>query len=182
MASATAEVIAGLIDSPGVRRSAAGPRRGGDGRRAGPPRPRPPGPASTRAREHPGPRAPGPAAVTPPRPGAGLRALARTTGAAAAVLYLWGLLGLGLAVLTADDSGADSAPLLPCRTPGLEARWERVVDYAVSFLPLRFRCVTTDGADCTTDAVPGYVNPGVTALALACGAGAVAARAAGRRD
>jgi hypothetical protein len=96
-----------------------------------------------------------------------LRSLAALLGAGAAALYAWGLLGVGGAVLDAEDGGTDSAPLRPCRTPG---QWERalhVVDYTVDYVPLRFVCVTKDGGSYAAEAVPGYVNPGVVGFALA---------------
>ncbi|WP_309141821.1 hypothetical protein [Streptomyces griseicoloratus] len=118
-------------------------------------------------------RAPGPAAAG--RPGAGLRALAGFAGAAAVVLYAWGALCVAGAVMSAEDGGAGSSPMPPCRTAGNPELSARVVDYSVSYPPLRFRCETSDGDGYASDEVPGWVNPAVAALALAAVGGAVAA-------
>ncbi|GGU53798.1 hypothetical protein [Streptomyces daghestanicus] len=122
------------------------------------------------------PRPPEPAPAAPPRPpAAGLRTLAWWTGAAAVLLYLWGLLHLAFAVLAAEDGGTGSAPLRPCRAAAHPERAERVTGYSVSYLPLRFRCETPDGDGYPSDAVPGYVTSGAAVLALACAASAVTA-------
>ncbi|MER6166622.1 hypothetical protein [Streptomyces violaceorubidus] len=84
-----------------------------------------------------------------------LHALAAFAGAAVVALYAWGLLHVTGAVME-SDGGAGSAPAPPCRMPG--------------YLPLGFVCETTDGADYTSDDVPGYVNP-ATAVASAVGTG-----------
>ncbi len=57
----------------------------------------------------------------------------------------------------------------------------RVVDYSVSYLPLRFSCETADGGAYDSADIPGYVNPGVAALALTAAASAVAAGYASER-
>ncbi|MFJ8142164.1 hypothetical protein [Streptomyces sp. NPDC096013] len=101
-----------------------------------------------------------------------LRKLALAAGLAAFALYLWGLLCLLGAVVQAADGGADSSPVLPCRTTNGEAdgpadpRAAHVVDYSVDFVPLRFVCELTGGGSYATDTVPGYVNPVVGALTL----------------
>lgn len=105
-----------------------------------------------------------------------LRSLAAILGAVAAALYTWGLLHVAGAVIDAEDGGADSSPLRPCRTPG---QWERalhVVDYTVDYVPLRFVCETKGGGSYAAESVPGYVNPGVlgSVLAAAGCAGAAA--------
>ncbi|WP_328559740.1 hypothetical protein [Streptomyces coelicoflavus] len=109
-------------------------------------------------------------------PGAGRvpRALAAFAGAGAVAVYAWGLLHVTGAVME-SGGGAGSAPAPPCRMPGYEERALHVVDQSVSFLPLGFVCETTDGADYTSDDVPGYVNPATAVLALTAVAGAVAA-------
>ncbi|MFC7307776.1 hypothetical protein ACFQVC_26575 [Streptomyces monticola] len=96
-----------------------------------------------------------------------LRSGAALLGATAAAVYTWGLLHVAGAVLEAEDGGAGSSPLLPCRTPG---QWERaltVVDYTVDYLPLRFVCETTDGGAYAAESVPDYVNPAALGLTLA---------------
>ncbi|MFC7884684.1 hypothetical protein ACFUVV_22795 [Streptomyces sp. NPDC057376] len=126
----------------------------------------------------------------PRKPGAPFRVVAGVAGWAAALLYLWGLLGVGLAALEAEDGGAGSSPLRPCRAGVSPELSGQVIDYSVSYLPLRFSCETVDGETYDTADVPGYVNPGVAVLALTAVASAVAAgyatelraRAAVRRD
>ncbi|MET8075830.1 hypothetical protein [Streptomyces sp. NPDC005303] len=95
---------------------------------------------------------------------AALRGLAALTGAVAAAVYAWGLLCVGGAVLEAEDGGAGSSPILPCRT---DERAVHVIDYSVSFLPLSFVCETSDGGGYPADEVPGYVTPVAVILALA---------------
>ncbi|MFH8242348.1 hypothetical protein [Streptomyces sp. NPDC018321] len=126
----------------------------------------------------------------PRKPGAPFRVVAGVAGWAAALLYLWGLLGVGLAALEAEDGGAGSSPLRPCRAGVSPELSGQVIDYSVSYLPLRFSCETVDGESYDTADVPGYVNPGVAVLALTAVASAVGAgyatelraRAAARRD
>ncbi|MFJ8543541.1 hypothetical protein ACIRFH_16270 [Streptomyces sp. NPDC093586] len=131
--------------------------------------------AGTYARR-PGGEAGVPAAVpAPPGAGASFRVLAAVAGGAAALLYVWGALGVGFAVMGAEDGGAGSSPMRPCRTGVPPELSGRVVDYSVSYLPLRFRCETTDGDWYASADVPGYVNPGVAVLASAAVASAVAA-------
>ncbi|WP_328535231.1 hypothetical protein [Streptomyces sp. NBC_00344] len=95
------------------------------------------------------------------------RCLAAFLAAVAAAVYTWGLLVVGLAVLDAEDGGAGSSPLQPCRTPG---QWERalhVVGYTVDYVPLRFVCETKDGGSYAAESVPGYVDPAALGFALA---------------
>ncbi|MFC7819045.1 MULTISPECIES: hypothetical protein [unclassified Streptomyces] len=131
------------------------------------------------------------AVVPPPRkPGAPFRVAAGVAGWAAALLYLWGLVCVGFAAMEAEDGGTDSAPLRPCRAGVSPELSGQVIDYSVSYLPLRFECETVDGETYGSADVPGYVNPGVAVLALTAVASAVAAgyatelraRAAARRD
>ncbi|MDG9728494.1 hypothetical protein [Streptomyces sp. DH41] len=131
----------------------------------------------TYARGAPGGAAPAPAAAAPApaRPGAGLRVLAGCAGAGAAVLYIWGALCVAGAVMEAEDGGTGSAPLRPCRTSEHPELSGRIVDYSVSYLPLRFDCETADGDGYASDDVPGYVNSGVAVLALTAAGSAVAA-------
>ncbi|MET9775802.1 hypothetical protein ABZ023_16390 [Streptomyces sp. NPDC006367] len=117
----------------------------------------------------------GAVAPVPRRPGAPFRVVAGTAGGAAALLYLWGLLCVGLAVMEAEDGGTGSAPLRPCRTGAPPEPAGRIVDYSVSYLPLGFRCETADGDGYDSADVPGYVDPGVAVLALTAVASAVAA-------
>ncbi|KQV15840.1 hypothetical protein ASE03_32360 [Kitasatospora sp. Root187] len=107
------------------------------------------------------------------------RAAALLSAAGAVAVYVWGALLLSVAVLTADDSGTDAFPIRPCREGGIE-RAEKVVDYRVSYLPLRFTCVRSTGGGYTV-AVPGYVNPTAGVLALTAATCAVSAAAAVRR-
>ncbi|MET7274232.1 hypothetical protein ABZS59_24005 [Streptomyces flaveolus] len=108
-------------------------------------------------------------------PGAPLRVVAAVAGGAAALLYVWGALCVGTAVMQAEDGGTGSSPLRPCRTGVSPELSGRVVDYSVSYLPLRFRCETGDGDGYASADIPGYVNPGLAVLALTAVASAVAA-------
>ncbi|MFF7054774.1 hypothetical protein ACFY94_41135 [Streptomyces griseorubiginosus] len=101
---------------------------------------------------------------------AALLGFAALAGAATAALYAWGLLHVGGAVLEAEDGGADSSPILPCRD---DERAAHVVDYSVSFLPPDFVCETDDGGYRAGE-VPGYVTPAALGLALAAAGLAVA--------
>ncbi|MCL8012728.1 hypothetical protein [Streptomyces sp. AS02] len=107
-----------------------------------------------------------------------LRGLAALAGAGACALYAWGLLAVCGAVLSAEDGGADSSPPQSCRTQGW---WERhqqgieIVGHTVSYVPLGFVCETSDGGSYDTGDVPGYVNPGVVALALTAAGCAIGA-------
>ncbi|MFF4431549.1 hypothetical protein ACFYZ4_20545 [Streptomyces sp. NPDC001513] len=110
------------------------------------------------------------------------RNVAALLGAVAAGLYTWGLLHVAGAVVEAEDGGASSSPLLPCRTPGQEERAAKVVDYSVDYVPLRFVCETTGGGSYAAESVPGYVNPAVAGLTLAAAVCAVVpALVSGRR-
>lgn len=108
-----------------------------------------------------------------------LRSAAGLLGAVAAGIYTWGLLHVAGAVLAAEDGGAGSSPLLPCRQRVPMEQASKVVDGDVDFVPLRFVCVTTDGTDYAAGAVPGYVNVVVygcaVVAALCAGAAAVEA-------
>lgn len=91
-------------------------------------------------------------------------------GSGALVLYMWGLLHLLGAVMQAEDGGAGSSPLGPCREAGEQIAGQ-VIGYDVSYLWLRFNCRLSDGGTYNTSTVPGYVNPavgllGVTAFVL----------------
>ncbi|GAA2628215.1 MULTISPECIES: hypothetical protein [Streptomyces] len=114
------------------------------------------------------------------------RTLAVLLGACAVGLYAWGLLHVAGAVLAAEDGGAGSSPILPCRTPGQDERASHVVDYTVDYVPLRFVCEMTGGGSYAAESVPGYVNPAVLGFALAAavcaGAGAAEARRRARTD
>jgi len=111
-----------------------------------------------------------------------LRFVAVLLGAGAVALYAWGLLHVAGAVVDAEDGGADSSPLRPCRTR--PERAVHVVDYTVDYLPLRFVCETNDGGSYAAESVPDYINPAVLGLALAAavcaGAAAVDPRSRSR--
>ncbi|MEU7724435.1 hypothetical protein AB0B78_04165 [Streptomyces sp. NPDC040724] len=110
------------------------------------------------------------------------RSAAALLGAAAAGFYTWGLLHVAGTVVSAEDGGASSSPLLPCRTPGQEERASKVIDYSVDYVPLRFVCETTGGGRYAGESVPGYVNPAVAVFALAAlVCGAAPALVSGRR-
>ncbi len=106
------------------------------------------------------------------RPQRGWRRVVALLACSGAVsLYVWGMLHVLSAVLDAEDGGAGSSPLSPCREAGDQIA-SRVVGYDVGYVWLRFDCRLSDGGTYTTSAVPGYVNPvtallGVTAVVFA---------------
>ena len=116
------------------------------------------------------------------RPQRGWRRVATLLACSGAVsLYVWGMLHVLGAVMQAEDGGAGSSPLGPCREAGDQIA-SHVVGYDVGYVGLSFDCRLSDGGTYTTSAVPGYVNPatallGVTAFVLA----ALPAERAGRR-
>ena len=93
-----------------------------------------------------------------------LLGFAALAGAVTAAVYAWGLLHVGGAILEAEDGGADSSPIVPCRA---DERAAQVVDYTVSFVPLDFVCETGDGNSYRAGEVPGYVAPAALGSALA---------------
>ncbi|MCG5467891.1 hypothetical protein LADH09A_001740 [Micromonospora sp. LAH09] len=100
-----------------------------------------------------------------------LRAAALLAGAGTIAVYAWGLLHVGYAVLRAEDGGAGSFPIEPCREAGPQ-RASQVIGYDVSYLPVRFECRLSGGGTYVTSSVPGYVNPSTIVLGLittACG-------------
>ncbi|MEU8407498.1 hypothetical protein AB0C19_14995 [Micromonospora sp. NPDC048842] len=109
-----------------------------------------------------------------------LRSAALLVGAGAIALYAWGLLNLGYAVLQAEDGGAGSAPVGPCREAGPPVA-SLVVDYDVTFLPLRFECRLSGGGSYVTSSVPGYVTPGTAGLGLVAATCGVLATTTARR-
>ncbi|MEF9904154.1 hypothetical protein [Streptomyces sp. P9-A2] len=107
-----------------------------------------------------------------------LRGLAALAAAGAVAVYAWGLLSLFGTLVAAEDGGADSAPVRPCRTAGWMEQHRagiEIVGHRASFVPLGFVCETSDGGSYDNGDVPGYVNPAVASLALAALACAVAA-------
>ncbi|MFE5601877.1 hypothetical protein ACFQ8O_22115 [Streptomyces coelicoflavus] len=121
------------------------------------------------------------AARVPRRPGAPFRGVAGVAGGAAALLYLWGVLCVGLAAMGAEDGGAGSSPPRPCRTGVSPELSGTVVGHSASYLPLGFRCETLDGDGYDSADIPGYLNPGVAVLALTAAGSAVAAGYAAER-
>jgi len=114
------------------------------------------------------------------------RCLAALLGAVAISVYTLGLLAVSLTVLDAEDGGADSAPLRPCRTGGQPDRAMNVVGYTVEYVPLRFVCETKDGGGYAAESVPGSGNLIVLGFALAAvvsvGAAAVESERRARRS
>ncbi|MEU2505721.1 hypothetical protein ABZ621_13500 [Streptomyces sp. NPDC007863] len=98
-----------------------------------------------------------------------LRCGAALSAAAAAALYAWGLLGVGLAVLTTDDSGTGAFPSRPCRVAGDPGAAADVAGHRVSYLPPRYLCVRRDGSEYAADT--GGRSAGPAALALLAIAG-----------
>ncbi|MER5664056.1 hypothetical protein [Streptomyces mirabilis] len=114
-----------------------------------------------------------------------LRGLAYVVAAGAAVMYAWGMLYVAGAALDAEDGGADSSPIRPCRT-GVRERDYWIDDYHVWWVPVRFVCHRSDGTTYDRE-VPGYVNPAlagltVGAVALAVSARSISARSASARS
>ncbi|MER6343245.1 hypothetical protein ACWC10_36100 [Streptomyces sp. NPDC001595] len=113
-----------------------------------------------------------------------VRGLASLAAAGALVVYGLGLLGVGGALLGADDSGTDSSPVQACRTPGW---WERqqagveIVGYHVSWVPVGFVCETSDGGSYGNGDVPGFVNPLVAGFGLVAFGGALSSVHLGSR-
>jgi hypothetical protein len=107
-----------------------------------------------------------------------MRSLAALLAAAAVCCYGLGLLGLAATALDAEDGGADSAPLIPCRVPGEPHRADHVTGYTVRYVPLRFVCQTSDGHDYAAPGLPGWLTTSAAGLALASAAlaGTAAAR------
>ncbi|MER5805531.1 hypothetical protein [Streptomyces mirabilis] len=100
-------------------------------------------------------------------------------------MYAWGMLYVAGAALEAEDGGADSSPIRPCRT-GMQERDYWIDDYHVWWVPVRFVCHRSDGSTYDRE-VPGYVNPALaglagSAVALAVSALAVSARSASARS
>jgi hypothetical protein len=93
-----------------------------------------------------------------------LRGFATLAGLVALVMYTWGLLHLAGAILEAEDGGAGSAPIPPCR--GNEQA-VHVIDYSVSYFPLSFDCEMKGGGSYPAEVIPGYVNPVAVGSALA---------------
>ncbi|MGA5063954.1 hypothetical protein ACPB9E_09280 [Streptomyces exfoliatus] len=94
-----------------------------------------------------------------------LRCAAALAGAAAAAVYAWGLLNLGLAMLDTDDGGTDAFPARPCRTASAPEAAADVVGHRVQYLPPRYICLRQSGENYATDDVPGFVGPGAVGLA-----------------
>ncbi|MFC9733250.1 hypothetical protein ACH4MA_17840 [Streptomyces roseolus] len=121
----------------------------------------------------------------------GVRAAGRETwfrcgaalaGAAAAALYAWGLLGVGLALVVTDESGTDAFPPRPCRVEGDPGAAADVVGHRVAYLPPRYHCVRQDGGEYAVDTGAGAVGPAASALLAASGASACLALAERRHN
>ncbi|MFI0986330.1 hypothetical protein [Streptomyces exfoliatus] len=94
-----------------------------------------------------------------------LRCAAALAGAAAAAVYVWGLLNLGVAMLDTDDSGTDAFPTRPCRTASAPEAAADVVGHRIEYVPPRYICLRRSGENYATDDVPGFVGPGAAGLA-----------------
>lgn len=80
-------------------------------------------------------------------------------------LHVWGMLHVLGAALQAEDGGAGSSPLGPCREAGAQIA-SHVVGYDIGYLWLRFDCLLSDGGTFTTSVVPGYVSPATALLGV----------------
>jgi hypothetical protein len=94
------------------------------------------------------------------------KAAALLAGAGAIGMYVWGMAPVLSDVMYAEDGGADSSPILPCRAAGMD-KAIHVVDYGIGFVPLRFECRLKDGGSYATSSVPAYVTPAAAVLGLA---------------
>ncbi|MFE6701690.1 hypothetical protein [Streptomyces sp. NPDC057718] len=103
-----------------------------------------------------------------------LRGTAIFAAGVTVVLYLFGLLLVGVA-LSEAGSGADSTPMHQCRDAGDEPRNVQVDARHVRFLLLRVLCRTPDGREFTSGVVPSWLNP---ALAVSFAATVALAAAA----
>ncbi|MEV4536195.1 hypothetical protein AB0J82_20605 [Asanoa sp. NPDC049518] len=108
-----------------------------------------------------------------------LRAVASLAGLAAVVVYAWGLLHVGYAVLRAEDGGTGSSPVEPCRAAGPSLA-SQVDGYDVDFLPLRFQCRLSGGGAYPAPSVPRYVNPAAAVLVLTAAGSMIGAYASDR--
>lgn len=95
--------------------------------------------------------------------------------------YAWGMAHVGTAVLEAEDGGADSSPLRPCRGEADATTVARVDGYRVRLVPLRFECHLAGGGSYVTSAVPGYLNPLAGILGVAGLVGLVLSTASAER-
>ncbi|NEB76269.1 hypothetical protein G3I40_13700 [Streptomyces sp. SID14478] len=89
-------------------------------------------------------------------PAALARGAAALSAAAAAALYVWGAVHLFL-----DETGTAQA----CRSAGGAGQFGAVDRYGVSYLPPSLQCHLTGGGSYEA-AVPGYVTPALTGLAV----------------
>ncbi|GGR43914.1 hypothetical protein [Streptomyces roseolus] len=121
----------------------------------------------------------------------GVRAAGRETwfrcgaalaAAAAAALYAWGLLGVGLALVVTDESGTDAFPPRPCRVEGDPGAASDVVGHRVTYLPPRYSCVRQDGDAYAIDTGGGAAGPAAVVLLAASGAFACLALAEPRHN
>ncbi|MFE2290813.1 hypothetical protein [Streptomyces sp. NPDC059452] len=87
-----------------------------------------------------------------------LRGTAIFAAAVTVVLYLFGLLLVGLAV-SQVGSGADSTPMSQCRYALDRPESVQVDAHQVQFMPPRVLCRTTDGREFTSEVVPFWLNP-----------------------
>ncbi|WP_424569725.1 hypothetical protein [Streptomyces sp. CH-036] len=87
-----------------------------------------------------------------------LRGTAVFAAAATAVLYLLGLLLVGLTV-SEVGSGTNSTPMHQCVYASNVPEGARVETHEVRYLPVHILCRTTDGRVFNSGTVPSWLNP-----------------------
>ncbi|MEV8446865.1 hypothetical protein [Streptomyces parvus] len=103
-----------------------------------------------------------------------LRGTAIFAVATTAVLYLLGLLLVGLTV-SEVGSGTNSTPMHQCVYASNVPEGAQVETHEVRYLPVHILCRTTDGREFTSGVVPSWLNP---ALAVSFAATVALAAAA----
>ncbi|WP_228921906.1 hypothetical protein [Streptomyces sp. DH7] len=87
-----------------------------------------------------------------------LRGTAIFAASVTVVLYLFGLLLVGLTV-SEVGSGTNSTPMHQCVSAPNVPEGALVETHEVSYLPVHILCRTTDGGEFTSRVVPSWLNP-----------------------
>ncbi|WDG30173.1 hypothetical protein N7925_18400 [Streptomyces sp. CA-278952] len=87
-----------------------------------------------------------------------LRGTAIFAASVTVVLYLFGLLLVGLTV-SEVGSGTNSTPMHQCVYAPNVPEGTHVETHEVSYLPVHILCRTTDGGEFTSRVVPSWLNP-----------------------
>ncbi|MFI0876254.1 hypothetical protein ACH4TM_17870 [Streptomyces parvus] len=115
-----------------------------------------------------------------------LRGTAIFAAAATAVLYLLGLLLVGLTV-SEVGSGTNSTPMHQCVYASNVPEGAQVETHELHYLPVHILCRTTDGREFNSGTVPSWLNPALAVsfavtVALAAAAFVQADRRAAARQ